>query len=158
MDTRAQGDVVVSTLQDAKVLHGERQLALARFDIDARPVVGARMYIELTVLNTTTGEHDPDGAIEFFEDFVRFHDVVAHEVERFRLGLFALPENPSVLLSDGAEAFHGALRWNTGSFQGAQLRDGPAPEGRRYFDVLFTSLPRRRQNSSDGDDGEVEAP
>lgn len=105
------------------------------------------MHIRLTTLNTDTGQEEPSGAIEFFKDFVRFHDIEADDVERYMWGLFQLPQDPAVMLSDGAAAFHEAMRWNTGSYHGAELKKGAAPEGQRHFDVLFTDLPERHKNS-----------
>lgn len=104
------------------------------------------MYIQLTELRDS-GTYEPDGAIEFFDEFVRFHDIEAWEVERYMRGLFALPQDPAVMLSDGAVAFHEAMRFNMSSYQGAKVVKGAAPEGNRHLDVLLKDLPVRHRNS-----------
>ena len=101
------------------------------------------MYIQLWKLDGQAGwTWTKNGAIEFFKDFVRFHDFEASDVERYMRGLFISSENPAVMLSDGAEAFAPAVARDVGKYGDAAVKNG-TPESTRHFDVLLSSLPGR---------------
>lgn len=104
------------------------------------------MYLQIHRVNTD----DPSkpiviGRIEFFKDFVRFHDTDPEDVAAHVRGYFAgYDQDPKwVLLSDGPEKFADGLSLALGSYHGVKLAKGAVPEGTRTFDVAFSELPER---------------